>query len=310
MRLRVSTLTVLAAVGIAAAAFAPAAAGPPLPGTVDLPCATTTLHQDAAWYRPADTPRGLVWLQHGFARTEGNVAALAETLSAAGYLVFSPSLPFLNLDGCTLQNLGDNTAFLDQVARLFATAADPTGPLATSAARAGVGLPALPRRVVFIGHSAGAEAVEYVAHRLHDSDPAAWANLRGLVLLDPVKSFLGDNTDVALADLAATDLPVLTVSGPPALCNNFGSGTAALRAHLHRRFLGVRLTTGEHTDAEGPSSDPLGELLCGTPEPGNVAALQQLATSWTGDYFEGTTDYPAAAAAAFAAHLAVPLAGA
>ncbi|MCC3314302.1 alpha/beta hydrolase [Nocardia africana] len=310
MRLRASIPTVLAAACLATAAFASAAAGPPLPGTVDLPCAATTLHQDAAWYRPAGTPRGLVWLQHGFARTQSNVAALAETLSAAGYLVFSPSLPFLNLDGCTLQNLGDNTAFLDQVARLFATAGDPTGPLATSAARAGVGPTALPRPWVFIGHSAGAEAVEYVAHRLHDSSPAAWANLRGLVLLDPVKSFLGDNTDVALADLAATDLPVLTVSGPPALCNNFGSGTAALRAHLHRRFLGVRLTTGEHTDAEGPSSDPLGELLCGTPQPGNVAALQQLATSWTGDYVEGATDYPTAAAAAFAAHLAEPLDGA
>ncbi|OXR41963.1 hypothetical protein B7C42_05947 [Nocardia cerradoensis] len=300
MRLRASTLTVLAAVGIAAAAFAPAAAGPPLPGTVDLPCAAATLHQDAAWYRPAGTPRGMVWLQHGFARTEGNVAALAETLSDAGYLVFSPSLPFLNPDGCTLQNLGDNTAFLDQVARLFATAADPTGPLATSAARAGVGLPALPRRVVFIGHSAGAEAVEYVAHRLHASYPDAWANLRGLVVLDPVKSFLGTNTDTALIDLAATDLPVLTVSGPPALCNNFGSGTGALRTYLHRPFLGVRLITGEHTDAEGASTDTLGELLCGTPQPDNVAALQQLTVRWTGDYFDGSTDYPADAAVAAA----------
>lgn len=310
MRLRASTLTVLAAACVAAAAFAPAAAGPPLPGTVDLPCAATTLHQDVAWYRPAGTPRGLVWLQHGFARTEGNVAALAETLSTAGYLVFSPSLPFVNLDGCTLQNLGDNTAFLDQVARLFATADDPTGPLATSATRAGVGLPALPRSFVFIGHSAGAEAVEYVAHRLHTSSPAAWAKLRGLVLLDPVKSFLGADTDVALDDLAATDLPVLTVSGPPALCNNFGSGTTALQAHLHRPFLGVRLDTGEHTDAEGTSSDPLGELLCGIPQPAYVATLQHLATGWTGDYVDGTTDYPAAAAAAFAEHLAEPLTGA
>ncbi|MBF4999431.1 hypothetical protein IRT45_19985 [Nocardia sp. BSTN01] len=83
--------TVLAAACVAAAAVAPVAAGPPLPGTVDLPCAATTLHQDAAWYRPAGTPRGLVRLQHGFARAEGNVATLAETLSAAGYLVLSPA---------------------------------------------------------------------------------------------------------------------------------------------------------------------------------------------------------------------------
>jgi len=116
----------------------------------------------------------------------------------------------------------------------------------------------------------------------------------------PVKSFLGTNTDTALADLAATDLPVLTVSGPPALCNNFGSGTIALQSHLHRPFPGVRLTTGEHTDAEGASSDRLGELFCGTPQPDNVAALQQLAVRWTGDYFDGTTDYPADATAAAA----------
>ncbi|MDR7172603.1 hypothetical protein J2W56_006368 [Nocardia kruczakiae] len=59
----------------------------------------------------------------------------------------------------------------------------------------------------------------------------------------------------------------------------------------------MRLTTGEHTDTEGASSDTLGELFCGTTQPENVAALQQLAGRWTGDYFDGTTDYPADAAA-------------
>lgn len=296
MSLRASTLILLTAGCLTAAGFTPAAADTTrLPGSIDLPCAASTLRQDAAWYLPSETPRGLVWLQHGFARAETNVADLARTLAAAGYLVFTPSLPFLNLDGCTLQNLGDNTPFLDQVARLFGAATDPAGQLATALAaaaeRAGITPPALPQQFVFIGHSAGGEAVEYVAHRLHSSYPSAWANLRGLILLDPVKSLLGANTDTALADLASTELPILSVSGPPGPCNNFGSGTTALRTYLHRPVLGVRLTTGEHTDAEGGTTDPLAELFCGTPQPGNTSTLQELTVGWTGQYFSGAADY-------------------
>ncbi|MEU6562479.1 alpha/beta hydrolase [Nocardia nova] len=288
----VAPLMVLVAVCAAVLTVAaPAAADPDrIPGSVDLPCAATVLHQPADWYVPTGAPRALVWLQHGFARADANVAALARSLADDGYLVFTPSLPFVDPHGCTLQNLGDNTGFLDQLARLFATDA-PDGPLATAlaTAAAGTGRPAprLPSRLVFIGHSAGAEAVEYVAHRLHTTYPDAWSRLRGLILLDPVKSFLGANTDTALTDLASTPLPILTVSGPPALCNNFGSGTTALQTHLHRPFLGVRLTTGEHTDAEGPSTDPLGELLCGIPQPGNVAILTHLTTAWTDAFVDG-----------------------
>ncbi|MQY20911.1 alpha/beta fold hydrolase [Nocardia macrotermitis] len=296
MILRNSTLIVLTTACVTAAGFTPAVADTGrLSGSIDLPCAASVLRQDAAWYLPPGTPRGLVWLQHGFARTATDVADLARTLSAAGYLVFTPTLPFLNAHGCTLQNLGDNTPFLDRVAQLFGTATDPTGPLATAlaaaATRTGVTPPAIPHRYVFIGHSAGAEAVEYVAHRLHTTYPATWPNLRGLILLDPVKSFLGANTDTALTDLSPTPLPILTISGPPAPCNNFGTGTTALRTDLHRPLLGVRLTTGEHTDAEGPSTDLLAESLCGTPQPANTTTLQQLAVRWTTQYFAGTTDY-------------------
>ncbi|WP_327146156.1 hypothetical protein [Nocardia sp. NBC_01327] len=292
MSLRGSTLTILAAVCIAAATGVGTAEPPRLPGTVEIPCAASTLHQSADWYLPAGQPRALVWVQHGFARDNDNIAALAETLADAGYLVFAPSLPFLNLSGCTLQNLGDNTPFLNQVADLFATANDPAGPLAHSleaaAASSGRPVPAMPGQLVFVGHSAGAEAVEYVAHRLHTSSSSTWSELRGLVLLDPVKSFLGNNTDVALTDLDATGLPLLTVSGPPSPCNNFGGGTAAMEALLHRPFIGVRIPAGAHTDAEGASSDSIGELLCGMPQPVNVAALQQLTSVWTGDFINGT----------------------
>ncbi|WP_433560343.1 hypothetical protein ACQP1O_21765 [Nocardia sp. CA-151230] len=301
---RRAPLVLAALCAVTVAGVTPASAAT-LPGGIDLPCAATPLRQSADWYLPDDPPRGLVWLQHGFARTAANVASLAGTLSAAGYLVFAPSLPFVNPSGCTLQNLGDNTPFLDTVADLFATADDPAGALARSlaaaASTAGLSAPALPRQFVFIGHSAGAEAVEYVAHRLHTTQPDAWSTLRGLILLDPVKSFLGNNTDAALTDLDRTPLPVLTVSGPPGLCNTFGSGTTAVRTLLHRSFVGVRLPSGAHTDAEGASSDVAGELACGVPQSANASALQHLVVRWTGDFVTGaevTRDDPSVTAAA------------
>lgn len=295
MGLRAATLTVLAAAcATSLTAITPAVADTVrLPASIDLPCAGGELHQEAGWYLPTGRPLGLVWLQHGFARASGNVAALARSLSDAGYLVFTPSLPFLDIHGCTLQNLGDNTAFLDHVAHLFATANDPTGALATSlataAARAGRIAPAIPDRFVFIGHSAGAEATEYVAHRLHTDSPAAWTGLRGLVLLDPVQSFLGDNTATALTDLDPTGLPILSISGPPSACNALASGTTAVRTLLHRTFIGVLLPTGEHTDAESESSDLAGELACGVPQPVNATTMARLTTDWTRSYFDGVS---------------------
>ncbi|MBF6331151.1 alpha/beta hydrolase [Nocardia transvalensis] len=288
MALRGPALAVLAACTLALTA-APATADD-LSGTIDIPCAAATLRQSADWYRPSGSPRGLIWLQHGFARSNANMADLARTYADAGYLVFSPSLPFMDLSGCTLQNLGDNTAFLNNLAALFS--GDPAGALSaslTAALGAALDAAALPQQFVFIGHSAGAEAVEYVAARLHQKYPQAWAGLRGLILLDPVMSFLGDNTYRALTDLDATGLPILTVSGPPSLCNSFGSGTVALQRTLHRPFVGVQFDTGTHTDAEGASSDMLGDILCGAPHPANVKALRTLTLGWLADFFAGTT---------------------
>ncbi|WP_280338945.1 alpha/beta hydrolase [Nocardia neocaledoniensis] len=259
-------------------------------GVIDIPCAADVLHQDADWYLPDGVPRGLVWLQHGFARGSAHLADLATDFAERGYLVFAPSLPFLDIHGCTLQNLGDNTGFLGHVAELFA---DPAHTLATGLAAAaphgGGRTPELPTDLVFVGHSAGAEAVVYAADHLRRAAPATWARVHGVVLLDPVPSFLGANTDRALAGLATTGLPVLTVAAAPSLCNNFGAGTSAVQAQLRRPFVGVRLPHGAHTDAEGASSDLLGETLCGRPDPRDVAALSALAVGWTDDFVDHTT---------------------
>ncbi|WP_410872022.1 alpha/beta hydrolase [Nocardia sp. A7] len=310
MSSRGSALAALSAAIIAACTitFAAPTAGADasrLPGAIDIPCAATTLQQSADWYLPTGTPKGLVWIQHGFARTNSNVAQLATTFADSGYLVFAPALPFMDLAGCTLQNLGDNTGFLDNVATLFGTATDPNGALARSltaaAAHAGLVAPQLPSDLVFVGHSAGAEAVAFVAHRLHVAHQEMFSRLRGLVLLDPVKSFLGDNSDRALADLDPTDLPILTIAAAPSLCNNLGSGTTAVQQQLHRPFLGIRVSNGVHTDAEGTSSDSLGTLLCGTPSIANTTVLRTLALGWTADFLTGTTTpdyYPATTEAA------------
>ncbi|WP_280503978.1 hypothetical protein [Nocardia farcinica] len=300
------TTALTTAVLTAAALFAPAVTrAEPITrvdSTVDIPCRGAVQHRNASWHIPAGEPEGLVWLQHGCARTEAHVADLAARLAEAGHLVFTPGLPFLDPNGCTLQNLTGNRDFLGGVAALLAEATDPAGALATSLraalAEAGRTPTAPPAPMVFLGHSAGAEAVTYVAHRLSAEHPGAWTNLRGLILLDPVKSFVDNNTDAALAALDHTELPIWTIAAAPSWCNSFGDGLTAVRTHLHRPFLGVRLPGGTHVDAEGASADVAGSLLCGTPRQTEVSTLATLAVGWAEDCLAGTTTarlYPDAA---------------
>ncbi|ORT56351.1 alpha/beta hydrolase fold domain-containing protein [Streptomyces sp. CB03238] len=260
--------------------------------TVDVSCTVLTYRQSADWYFPSGPPKGLIWLQHGFSRANDHMTDLAGRYASAGYLVFAPTLRSADMFGCTLQNIGNNKPFLDNVATWFASADNASSQLARSYASAKrqagrTDLGALPAAFVFSGHSAGAEAAEYVAQRLRAAHPAAFTKLRGLVLLDPVKSFIGNNTDASLSQLATTSLPILTVSAPGYSCNNSGSGTSALQQLLPRPFVGVRLTTGAHTDAEGSSTDDAGTLMCGTPQQKNVSALQTLAVGWAKDAFNG-----------------------
>ncbi|MFI6480978.1 alpha/beta hydrolase [Nonomuraea sp. NPDC050663] len=270
--------------------------------TVEVRCAFLTYRQSSDWYLPTGAPKGLVWLQHGFSRSNDHLDDLGRAYAGAGFLVFAPTLPSADLFGCTVNNTGNNTDFLHNVADLFGKAADPGDKLGRSfadarakAGRPGLGLPA---KFVFAGHSAGGEAVSHVAQELRSGYPAAWPRLAGLVLLDPVKSPAGDNLGRALGHLDGTPLPIQAISSPPYLCNSDASGTAELAARLHRPFLGVRLSTGAHTDAEGASADAIGRLTCGSPQAQNVAALQALATTWAAGYVSGSPDpawYPGGA---------------
>ena len=74
---------------------------------------------------------------------------------------------------------------------------------------------ALPTNLVIIGHSVGAESALYVAGRLA-GDGRAEADLRGVLLADPVRSLAGGNLAPALRSLAGNVLPEPAVGATPA----------------------------------------------------------------------------------------------
>ncbi|MEV6558576.1 hypothetical protein AB0M22_22890 [Nocardia sp. NPDC051756] len=261
--------------------------------TVEIRCAFTTLRQSSDWYFPAGTPKALLWLQHGFAGANDSIEDTARKFSAQGFLVFAPTLPTANALGCTLENLGNNTNFLHNVADLFGKAADPGDKLGRSFADAKNKAKrpdlTLPKAMVFAGHSAAGEAVPYVAQVLRSDYSAAFASVRGLILFDPVKSFVGNNLGSSLNHLSNTTLPILALSSPPYLCNGNGSGTKELIGQISRPFVGVRLTTGSHVDVEAASAPTPDRVACGAPQAKNVSALQTLSVAWAGDFVSGTT---------------------
>ncbi|MFJ7270362.1 alpha/beta hydrolase [Streptomyces sp. NPDC099050] len=287
-----AAVATLAAVSPAPAAEQASTGVVKVSNTVDVRCAFLIYKRSGDWYFPAGAPKGTVWLQHGFSRANDHLEDVARRYAAAGFLVFAPTLPSSDIFGCTVSNIGNNTAFLNNVADLFGKAADPNDKLgrsfADAAAKAGRPGLQLPAKFVFSGHSAGGEAVSYVANRLRTQYPAAFARLSGLVLLDPVNSFVGLNMATAFNGLNTTNLPIHAISSPPYAANGQASGTVELTTDVHRDFLGVRLTTGSHCDAEGASTDSLCTVLNGAPQDANVAVLQELATTWATDDVNGT----------------------
>ncbi|GAA2634578.1 alpha/beta fold hydrolase [Paractinoplanes durhamensis] len=289
--LSVATLSVATLVTTPAAAQA---AATEVDGDISVPCWIYSYTQDADWYFPATTtPKALVYLQHGFSRSGANLADLARRYQAAGFLVFAPTLPSIDLYGCTVNNTGNNTVFLTSVAAWIGQSSSPTGALAKSyaaaAKTAGRTGSTLPTKLVLAGHSAGGEAVTYIANVLRTTYPAAFANLEYLQLLDPVKSPAGTNMAIGLTGLKTTALPIRTISSPPYLANSNASGTVELTSTINSNFLGVRLTSGSHCDAEGSSTNVLCTLTAGTSQAANVTALQTLAVNWTLDEVDHTT---------------------
>jgi dienelactone hydrolase len=261
--------------------------------TVDIACADGVQAAPVDWYFPVGRPTAVLWLQHGFVESKDNWTELAPQAAARGLLVMATSLPTFDPSGCNVENLGDNAGYLDNIATMIAGIDDPSSALSASFARAaehaGRDRATLPQRLVFAGHSAGGETVLSVADRLRTGHPATFAKLRGLVLEDPVNSFLGTNMKTALEGLDSTKVPIYELASPPGACNNGQSGTALVTSSLTTRsFHGAAVTTGTHGDVFGGAAGILVTAACGLPQPANVEAVQSLTLAWASDQAAGT----------------------
>lgn len=250
--------------------------------SVRIPCGTSGTQVDARWTFPGDrAPVGLVWLQHGFARSAARMDDVARSLAARGHVVVAANLG--SFGSCTINEAPLHAAVATLLAGGAATAALQTS---WDAARGAAGLPALalPAKVVVAGHSAGGALATVVGGRLAaDPSAAVRERLAGVVLLDPVENS-ANGMQAALPALAGTT--VLTVSAAPGSCNSSGSGTSRLLA-ARSGFVGVRLPSGCHCDAEADTTDGLCTLTCGTPTATNKAALKRLVADWADDMLRG-----------------------
>ncbi|SDU60133.1 alpha/beta hydrolase [Gordonia westfalica] len=252
-------------------------------------CAGKPVQVAARWYFPPGRPTALVWLQHGFSRTAANLDSLARSYASAGFLVVSPTLDSVNLGGCAVAfNIADNAAFARTVGGVFGSGRDAAGPLGTSLVRArdAAHRPdvTMPYRMVFAGHSAGGEFVVVAADALRRADPAAYRRLAGIMLFDPVNSFFGTHFASAAASLGAARLPIRVLASQPSVSNTFESGVSVLQRTTRQEFLGSRLVTGIHIDAEGDSTDLIGEVSeLAVPRPRNGRVIRALATGWSSD---------------------------
>lgn len=263
--------------------------------TTAVKCQFLTYRTPTDWYFPSTgTPKGLVWLQHGFTESNNNWTDYGPKLAAAGYVAFATTLPTADMFGCTVENVGNNTLYLNNIATIFGQAGSGSGALVASyndaakkVGRAGLGFPSA---WSFVGHSAGGEAVTYIAQRIRTAHPAAFPKLKGLVLEDPVPSFIGTNLASALTSLNSSSLKVYALASPSGTCNNNQAGVQLVSQKLTSRpFHGAQLNSGTHGDVFGPASSAIENSQCGTPAAGNVSVVQTLSTAWIGDQLAGTT---------------------
>ena len=240
-----------------------------------------TSNYSGDWYLPTATPKGLVYLQHGFQRNKGHLRALGNSLMAKGMMVLSINA------GMT----GGAPSLAPQVATALAnrTLTPPNGY-------------ALPASFVLAGHSAGGLHVTLVGAELANQNVAGF---RGVMLFDPVDA--NRLMATAMQNVVNSGRPVYAILANSGSCNSSNNAEPLLKALTGTSFVGFKLTArSAHTDAEGSSSDFLGRLLCGTPQTYNSGYLQQFAGGWaldllgntiTGDYYPGGAAWQAIAAA-------------
>jgi alpha/beta hydrolase fold len=228
----------------------------------------------AVWTLPAGSPRALVTLQHGFARSCARLATTARRLAERGMLTLCIEAPMAR----------GNPAMADALAAWLAG-----GPPAPD------GSP-LPAKIIVAGHSAGAAFAARLGARL---DAAAPQRLAGALLFDPVA------TDFFEADLQALaragERPVLAITAAAGGCNAQHNAYPALRAlrvasQAAGRASVATIELGEgasHADVEGEDSDWIAAAACGRPQPARSEQLRALAVQWVADVADGSPPRPA-----------------
>ena len=235
----------------------------------------------ATWYFPNhnDAPVGLIYLQHGWTRTDTNVSALAQQLAdRTNSIVVAPTVPTNARDRYHIWNDPIEQA----VAALFG--GDRSALTASAAAAAGHPV-TLPQQVVLAGHSAGGNLVAAAAGYL--ADAGGTGNLKGVILFDA--SYDGDGQTGMAKLTGAKAVPVMSISASPCACNNWGAQTNTTINSAPDKFVGIMLDDGGHLDAEGASTDSVGIAGCGpAPTPQNAAAVQTITAAWINDVFTGS----------------------
>jgi pimeloyl-ACP methyl ester carboxylesterase len=221
-----------------------------------------TANVDVDWYAPVDTPKALVFLQHGWLGSKRQMRDAALAFASDGYLVAAPSVASLSVT-CGLNN--------GELVRNIGSALG-DGTVAQSG-RAALGelWPGEPDRVVVAGHSIGAAIASLVA-----SSPGLRDRVRLVIHLDGVESITGYLHDALQVDRAT---PILQLTVPPSSLNAQNSGPRVVATFrpggsFEPSTDGALLTSATHCD-------PLGDYpfnVCGsTPE--NQRAFFDLAVA-------------------------------
>jgi len=165
-------------------------------------------------WRPAiGTPRGWVWVQHGFSRHARHLAGVAELLSSAGLVTVAPDIATLR----PWRSLHDTT-WLTSVTATVARAVE--GGLVGSR---GIDVRGGSLPWTGVGHSAGSAVVAHAATVM----AARGSTVSGLVLLDPVDT-VGGVFARALPELDQVAMEALTCR--PSRCNRAGALAITLAA--------------------------------------------------------------------------------
>jgi acetyl esterase/lipase len=246
---------------------------------------------DADWYFPDTSATGepatrLIYFQHGFpgsgAEYDYTAAELAERNQA---IVVAPTISS-NLFDCYGCQLGGDPMHA-AIGRLFLGDRDD---LLASAKEAGFDGDSLPERFVIAGHSGGGQLAGGAAGYFEEFAPADEDhNLVGVLLLDT--SPVGGAIERGVGKIP-DDIPVYTIAAAPSFLNSQGGVEGVLEKLRPDTFVGVELVNGTHGDAF-QSHNPLVQIGgwivgMGIPRPANIAAVQQLATGWIDDWYDGT----------------------